>query len=239
MAENMVVCGNVRITVLTDRLLRIEHSNTGAFEDRASQTVFYRDFAPCTYRMTQDGEWLTVETEALRLCCRTDVPFSAETLTVALKNEPAAHWHYGDEPETLGGTIKTLDSVNDGIPLGDGLCSRQGYALLDDSSTMLLGEDGWVIPRPADTIDLYFFGYGYDYRSCIADYYRLTGIPPMLPAYALGNWWSRYYAYTQDEYQTLMTRFEREDIPFSVAVVDMDWHIVDVPRRTKAAVLRL
>lgn len=232
-AENIVTCGNVRVTVLTDCLLRIEYCDTGRFEDRASQTVFYRDFAPCTYQTVQDGVWLTAETAALRLCCRTDVPFSADTLAVALKNEPASYWHYGDEPETLKGTTKTLDGVNDGIPLEDGLCSRLGYALLDDSKTMLLSEDGWVMPRPAGTTDLYFFGYGYDYRRCIADYYRLTGIPPMLPAYALGNWWSRYYAYTQEEYEALMLRFEQEDIPFSVAVVDMDWHTVDVPEDKK------
>ena len=232
-AENIVTCGNVRVTVLSDCLLRIEYSDTGRFEDRASQTVFYRDFAPCTYQTVQDGVWLTAETAALRLCCRTDVPFSADTLAVALKNEPASYWHYGDEPETLKGTTKTLDGVNDGIPLEDGLCSRLGYALLDDSHTMLLGEDGWVEPRPAGTTDLYFFGYGYDYRRCIADYYRLTGIPPMLPAYALGNWWSRYYAYTQEEYEALMLRFEQEDIPFSVAVVDMDWHTVEVPEDKK------
>ena len=34
----------------------------------------------------------------------------------------------------------------------------------------------------------------------MADLYRITGRAPMLPAYALGNWWSRYKAYTQEEY---------------------------------------
>ena len=56
-----------------------------------------------------------------------------------------------------------------------------------------------------------------------------TGAPSMLPAYALGNWWSRYHAYTQQEYLALMNRFAAEDIPFSVGVVDMDWHIVQIP----------
>ena len=51
----------------------------------------------------------------------------------------------------------------------------------------------------------------------------------MLPAYALGNWWSRYYAYTQQEYLDLMDRFVQEDLPFSVGVVDMDWHVVKIP----------
>ena len=49
----------------------------------------------------------------------------------------------------------------------------------------------------------------------------------MLPRYALGNWWSRYYAYTEDSYKELVTRFEKEEIPFSVGVIDMDWHLVE------------
>ncbi|MFR8313204.1 MAG: TIM-barrel domain-containing protein [Ruminococcus sp.] len=58
-------------------------------------------------------------------------------------------------------------------------------------------------------------------------FYRLTGKTPMLPRYALGNWWSRYYAYTEDSYKALVTRFEKEKIPFSVGVLDMDWHLVE------------
>lgn len=53
----------------------------------------------------------------------------------------------------------------------------------------------------------------------------------MLPKYALGNWWSRYYEYSQDEYQRLMDRFLAEKIPFSVAVIDMDWHITDIDKK--------
>ena len=50
----------------------------------------------------------------------------------------------------------------------------------------------------------------------------------MLPRYALGNWWSRYFEYTEDSYKELMGQFEREGIPFSVAVIDMDWHLVQI-----------
>lgn len=55
----------------------------------------------------------------------------------------------------------------------------------------------------------------------------------MLPAYALGNWWSRYHRYTQEEYQALIERFEEEQVPFSVSVIDMDWHITDIPEELR------
>jgi hypothetical protein len=47
-----------------------------------------------------------------------------------------------------------------------------------------------------------------------------------LPRWALGNWWSRYHPYSDESYLALMDRFKEERIPFSVAVIDMDWHRV-------------
>ena len=231
--ENTVVSGNCRFTVLTERLLRIEYADHGEFIDQASQTVFYRDFPKCHFTVHEEQQWLYIETAALRLQYQKGSPLNCNTLSVALKKAPATEWHFGDEIETLGGTVKTLDGVNDTIPLEPGLCARCGFSVLDDSETLLLGSDGWIEVRPENSVfDFYFFGYGHAYRQCIKDYYRLTGIPPLLPAYALGNWWSRYHRYTQQEYTELIERFEKEDLPFSVAVIDMDWHITQIPGQT-------
>ena len=83
-------------------------------------------------------------------------------------------------------------------------------------------------PRKKGIRDLYFFGYGHNYKEALNDFYRLCGKTPMLPRFALGNWWSRYYKYTEESYMELMERFERENLPFTVAVIDMDWHLVDI-----------
>ena len=100
--------------------------------------------------------------------------------------------------------------------------------MVDDSRSVLLAEDGWIAPRRPGTQDLYVFAFGRDYRAALRALYKLTGPQPLLPRYALGNWWSRYYAYSADEYLALMDRFAQEDLPFSVAVLDMDWHLVDI-----------
>ncbi len=42
--QNMVRGENYRFTVLTPSLIRMEFSPEGCFEDRASQSVFFRDF---------------------------------------------------------------------------------------------------------------------------------------------------------------------------------------------------
>ena len=44
LAQNMVVGDKYRFTVLTPSLIRMEYSKQGVFEDRASQSVFFRDF---------------------------------------------------------------------------------------------------------------------------------------------------------------------------------------------------
>ena len=231
--ENCVTGKCYRFTVLTDRLIRMEYDPSGTFEDRASQTVFYRDLPVCHFEVFRENGILCINTGALLLEYTEDMPFAADTLSVRLLTEPASAWRFGEPYEDLGGTCKTLDEVNGSCPVGKGLCSRWGFSVLDDSQSLLLDETGWVAVRLEDTQDIYFFGYGYDYRGCIRDFYRITGAPSMLPAYALGNWWSRYHAYTQEEYLSLMDRFAKENVPFSVGVVDMDWHIVKIPDEQK------
>ncbi len=72
---------------------------------------------------------------------------------------------------------------------------------------------------------------GHDYRGAIRDFYHLIVSTPLLLRYALGNWWSRYWPYTFDEYLDLIDRFETEKIPLSIGELDMDWHITDIPAR--------
>lgn len=228
-SENNIVKGEkFRFTVLTDRLIRLEYDESGKFVDSASQSVFNRDFPDVNFVVKTIGDKLIVETRELILSYIENAPFSAETLAIKLKNEPASEWHFGEDFEDLGGTAKTLDEMAGNINIGRGIISRYGFSVLDDKDRMLLNADGWVECRPQNTEDLYFFGYGYKYFDAIKDYFKLTGEPPMLPAYALGNWWSRYHKYTQQEYQDLMLRFKEEDVPFSVGVIDMDWHLVDI-----------
>ncbi|UQZ32645.1 alpha-xylosidase [Paenibacillus sp. PK3_47] len=219
-----------RFTILTPQLIRMEYSAAGSFEDRATQTVLNRSFTVPEFRLVDHGNKLEIMTERLHLSYDKQ-PFSRHGLSIRVRNA-AGHlmsvWNYGDRPQDLGGTARTLDNADGAIPLEPGLLSRQGYTLVDDSRSLLLEQEGLVQPRAAEGTDLYFFGYGHDYLDCLKDFYQLSGRTPLLPRYTFGNWWSRYYPYSADEYKLLMERFEREELPFSVAVIDMDWHLVDV-----------
>jgi len=226
---NQIKVQNARFTVLTSQLIRMEYDKQNIFEDRASKMAFHRDFEKVEFESRKENGSLYIETEELILTYKIGEEFSGETLWVKLKNEPATIWHFGDVIENLGGTASTLDRVDGACPLGNGVCSRFGVSVIDDSNSIVLGVDGWIELRNENTKDVYLFGYGYNYRNAVCDFMRLTGAPPLLPAYALGNWWSRYYEYTQESYLELMDQFKQNDVPFSVGVIDMDWHLVDIP----------
>ena len=261
--ESVIRGQNYRITVLTPSLIRFEYSKIGVFEDRPTQSVVNRFFDPVEFSVKEKDGRLLVRTENLAVTYDRK-EFTPQGLEIKVTNIGThgwgATWRYGDKPRSLGGTARTLDEANgpvDPAKIVDGVMSRDGFGLIDDSRSMVIasGEEppagvraeapevtgaaepaaaesetipaGWVLPRPADTVDFYFFGYGHRYLECLKDFYHLTGHQPLLPRFAFGNWWSRYHRYTDEEYRTLVRRFDEEGIPFTVAVVDMDWHLVD------------
>lgn len=220
-----------RFTVLTPALIRMEYSAQGEFVDRRTQTVVNREFPEPSFGVKETGEMLEIVTSALRLRYRKG-EFSPAGLQVRVNGQFGAWssvWNYQDVQKDLGGTARTLDGADGEIVLEGGVLSTQGWTVLDDSKSLLLDENGWVAKRKdPEGKDLYFFGYGREYIKCLQDFHALTGEVPLLPRFALGNWWSRYYRYTQNSYLALMERFREENIPFTVAVLDMDWHVTKV-----------
>jgi len=230
LSDNMIIGEKYRITFLTEALVRLEYSEDGVFEDRATQTVLFRDFPKTGYHVVRNADGIEVHTSMLHLIYN-EKEFSSHGLSIQIKGNLSAYhsiWHYGEKVHDLQGTARTLDDVNGEVELGHGVVSRFGYSILDDSKSQILLDDGWIEPRKKGVSDLYFFGYGHDYKQALNDFYRLCGKTPMLPRYALGNWWSRYYKYSEESYMELMDKFDEKNIPFTVAVIDMDWHQVDV-----------
>lgn len=225
--EAQIVGVGYRITLLTTSLLRFEYSEEGRFEDRMTQTVCNRDFPVPAFKVKDSGDMLHIYTGDLEVHYNKK-NFCPNGLMIRVAGGKAGEriWHYGEETEDLFGTARTLDFADGAIPLEHGLLSKDGFAVLDDSASMILTEQGTVVPGDQERTDFYFWGYGHRYLDCLHDFYKLCGSTPLLPRYVFGNWWSRYHAYDEAEYKQLMSRFEQEEIPFSVAVIDMDWHLV-------------
>lgn len=229
--ENMIQGEHYRITVLTKSLVRLEYSPDGIFTDAPTQTVLNRNFPQVSFEVRETPEELEIRTEYFQLNYDKK-EFTSHGLSCYALGMPGGNrnaWRYGAKNENLKGTARTLDNVNGACELEDGILSLWcGCVALDDSRTLTLREDGWVEPRKKGIQDLYLFAYGHRYLEALKDFYHLCGETPMLPRFALGNWWSRYYKYTEESYMELMERFDQEQIPFSVAVIDMDWHLVDI-----------
>ena len=231
--EAVVQGPDYRITVLTDRLLRLEYQAEGRFTEQATQCVVCRDFPCPPFRVMETDTSLEIVTKELHLYYDKK-PFSTQGLRIQLVQSFGVYgslWSYGDSLLDLKGTARTLDQANGAVPLEHGLMSREGFSVLDDSASAVFDEQGYLQPRSAPEQDLYFFGYGHDYLGCLRDFYRLCGHTPLVPRFALGNWWSRYYPYTEQSYLELMDRFQEKQLPFSTAVIDMDWHLTQIPRR--------
>ena len=229
-----------RFTVLTDGLIRYEWAPDSSFEDRASTFAINRDLPVPEYQHWEKDGYLNIRTSRFHLIYNKK-PFSASSLLVRVHGGVTAlqsEWRYGEPANGFGGTARTLDDTDGRIDVGPGVVSGQGYAAIDDSKSILFDGKGWIGSRKSgeDRIDGYVFAYGHDYRAAVKTLYALSGKQPLLPRWSLGNWWSRYYAYSADEYLGLMNRFAKEGVPFNVAVVDMDWHWVDAPRVKKAGV---
>lgn len=222
-----------RFTVLTDCLIRMEYQPDCKFVNEPTQTVICRDFPTCDYRVIEKEDLLEIVTDKLHLYYDKK-PFSKEGLSIQLKEGFHVYgsvWNYGDEINDLKGTARTLDGADGAVELESGILSKEGFTVLDDSKSARITEDLWVEPKMMESIDLYFFGYGHDYLRCLKDFYHLTGETPLLPRFVLGNWWSRFYPYTETSYLKLMEQFREKQIPFSTAVIDMDWHLTNIPSK--------
>ena len=240
--EAVVVSGNARFTVLTPRLLRLEWSEDGRFEDNATLGVVTRRLDVPKFKVRKSRNKTVIETDSLRLVYSGKGKFDSSNLSVTFNMPEAgggshrATWHPGmDEGGNLLGTCRTLDSC-DGEKTIDqfdkGVVSRDGWAVIDESERHLLkpvDEDwkSWVENRgDGERIDWYLFAYGHDYKAAVSDFTKISGKVPLPPKWAFGYWWSRYWQYSDYELVDLCREIRSYGIPIDVMIIDMDWHEV-------------
>lgn len=210
-----------RVTFITPRLIRFE---TGKFTDEPSTAVWFRRFEGGNMSVNKSGKTITVETDEVIYTIENLVPYS-----VYFKDTKKAEIF--SRQENLKGTRRTLDMQFGKAKLGDGFITKGGAYLFDDSASLLIDEGGHFKKRTGKGKDYYMFAYGKNYRETVNAFYKISSAVPLVPRYALGVWWSRYHAYTQQEYIDLMLRFKKEGIPLTVATIDMDWHWVKIKEK--------
>ena len=134
--ENEVFWNDYRITVLTDRLFRIEKNENKKFRDSATRSVWFRDVPVQKFEVTRSEEKLTIKTVRAELFVRKEL----KDCSVAICGEEKLI----SNDYNLRGTYRTLDvcegdefidfvnNTKKKIELGLGVCSRNGVAYFDD-----------------------------------------------------------------------------------------------------------
>lgn len=244
---------HVRITVLSDGVVRLEYVPDGDFVDEASFICVNRSYPEVKYRTVSKKGWIEIFTPKMSVLYKKGSgKFTEENLCIKSSKElsPAFEWRPGMvQQANLKGTYRTLDGL-DGeyqrmdwvkdtktgqkVNLEDGLLAKDGWTLIDDSQGFLFDGDkdwNWVKPRATgEGQDWYFMAYGHDYKMALKEFTQFSGKIPLPPRYTFGYWWSRYWSYSDNELRRLVNKFDLYQIPLDVLVVDMDWHYTEPGR---------
>ena len=232
--EKVVIGKTFRISVITERIVRLEYSKDGIFNDLPTQLVRKRDINNVKCSIEQDNNKVKITTKYFNLLYHKEKPFigtkiepgkNLKITLISKEKERCKDWYYQHpEARNMYGNIVSTDV---GVPkiLQRGLYSLDGFSSIDDSLSKIINEDGTLSEPPKNHYDIYVCMYDKDFKQLLFDYFKLTGPPALIPRYALGNWWSRNITYNDSSYKKLIKNFEKKKIPISVMLFDHDWHI--------------
>lgn len=233
-AKNTVFQGKYyRITVLSERLVRLEYNVDGKFNDNKTLLVKNRNFPPFDLQMQQDNKYLTINTKYFALQYIKEKPFLGPkyapdiNLKISLLNTDKTWYYSHPEARNFKGDTFSLDDYLGNVKLNNGLYSTDGFATLNDSKNLQINENGFLVKEDSKKVDLYVFMYKRDFGLCLKDYFTLTGYPPLIPRYALGIWWNRERIYKDEDLIVMANLFNRYQIPLSVILLSEFWHIKD------------
>ena len=250
-----------RITVLSDCLVRLEYDEGGMFEDRPTELAKFRNFPVPDFKVKENETTLEISTKYFVLQYQKDKPFAGSMfapdayLKVALVKSDKAWYYSHDEARNFKGFVNTIDlrepymtpaekaienkdvkkkakkvlKIKDSLK---GLYSTDGFVALDDSDSLIIDEQGFLVKEERKRIDIYLFMYKRDFGVCLKDYFTLTGYPPLIPRYALGIWWNKTKEYKMQDIVELTKDFNKYEIPLSLLLLGEHWHIKDINNKS-------
>lgn len=213
----------VRIQGLGEHLIRIEQQGPKGFEDRETFTVRHRDVQALKTEAVRKRTGGTVEFGNWRIWIPEN-PRGLEGIRVETK---------------AGETLAVLSNTVPALPDLPSPSSLPAVWMLADHPRIVPPEQGALPPPPGGearpdsgwdrsnpATDVYvFFPAASGYEGFRRDYLALTGRIPLVPLFALGLWYSRYYPYGEEEALAVIDRFRSEGFPLDVFVVDTDWRV--------------
>ncbi len=236
-AQNPIVLGNKRITVITPTLIRLEYAQNQKFLDHP--TLFARERGNVLENgviitALNEGKQYEIKTDCFRLLIDNDnLPFGQINTWIYFNHNgkdrkiTGRNLHSKTQNLNLGGSITTLDGVTKEVLTNDGILSSDGWYYVINTGTDIL-KDGWLATRDRDHVqDQYCFVYGDDFHAAFRDLGAISGRVPMTRKYQHGIWYSRWYPYDNDYIDKLIKGYNEQDFPLDVLSMDMDWHTLE------------
>ncbi|MGM9877356.1 MAG: TIM-barrel domain-containing protein [Bacilli bacterium] len=214
-----------RISIISDSLIRFEYNEDGKFNDYPTMFASNRSFGKPKINVEEDNLLLVIRNEKFTIEYQKDKPFIGnrmfpeQYLKVVVKGSDKVWYFNHPEVRNFQSTAYSLDEYDGSAQLDKGLFSLDGFASIDDSKTPILNLNGNLMIPSANNIDTYLFIYNEDFGIGLRDYFNLTGMPPLIPRYALGVWWSKNESYNVESIQNLVNSFRKNRIPFSVIML--------------------
>lgn len=211
--------GNIRIQLLSDRLVRIEMKGPKGFEDRPSYNIVKRlGWREVGYTISEKDGMSVITTEKYVVYLSPDA-----------KNEPNGAYITDTDGKVLWTYLGETDT-NIYLPSpSDELTSWY----FTDSPRVIPSENGYTPSESGeknngwdkdnDAVDAFIFLPGGSYENFALDFITLTGPSEMVTLQMLGYWDSRWYEYTAETALRQIKDYRDRGYSIDMLVIDTDW----------------
>lgn len=219
-SQRELVVGDLRISLLSPTLVRLEARGAKGFEDRCTFVVVDRDWPGVAHEVSKTGADTVIDAGSWRVIVPGDGKSIAGTRVVAPDGSVLYEADGKAPPKAfLPGPAEQIEAwVMGDMPR---IIPPEWGATPPPSPEP---DSGW--DKGNDATDVYVFipGDG-GYRQLRADLLKLTGPVELPPLYTFGLWMSRYYEYTEQTALETIDGFRTRGIPLDLLVVDTDWRV--------------
>lgn len=207
--------GNVRITAISDSLVRIEAKGPKGWENRPTFHVAARPKAQSTLERTEDAGMVQLDGRFFRIL----IPEGASSpvgVKVLSKRGTVLYEVSGQETNSVW-----LPEPSD---------KPQAWAFADKPRLVLQPnrppqQFGYEFDTANDAFDVYVFLPRGNTERLRREFLTLTGPTEMPPLYLFGYIHSRYHPYSDKQALELIDKYQAHGFPLDVFVVDTDWRV--------------
>ncbi len=221
--DNIIIYKDAKFTFFSKDSFKMEFSQKRKF---INKNLFIEDLQKkdkifdISKKLYQNK--IVIETEHLLIIYRKGLKIRVTYKPTGIK------WKYGkhDRRNLKGSSLDLFKYPKfRGKRLTDGVLSRSGYFVYEDfSQTYWADKKKWIyISKIKGYKNIFYIGYGKNYKKGLQEYSNIFGKVPMLPQWVFGFWYSRYYAYSDKEYLKLVKKYRGYGLPIDVMVIDTDW----------------